>query len=360
MAEPPLLLGGLTSSGDPGPHPRRPRVSRRGRVLVVVLVLVVVGAILTGGALVAARALTRTPAKDFAGPGTGQVVVQVHDGDSLTMIGASLTRAGVVASVAAFRQAADSDPKATSIQAGFYRLRLGMSVREALSALEDPAGLLRSRVSVPEGTSLKTLLPLLAKDTEVPLADLEAAAKTPAALGLPAYAQGQLEGFLFPATYDVPPGTSAVQLLRLLTARFAQAATDVDLVDGAARLGRTPLQIVTIASIIERESAAPKDAASVAAVFYNRLKAGLPLGSEFTVAYTGNDPASPYNTYTHKGFPPGPYDSPGEATLKAALHPANIDALFFVTLPKEGTLFVRTDAQFNALVDRCHAEGGCR
>ena len=95
-------------------------------------------------------------------------------------------------------------------------------------------------------------------------------------------------------------------------------------------------------------------------MFYNRLKAGLGLGSEFTVAYSGNDPKSPYNTYTNKGYPPGPYDSPGQAAITSALNPAPSSALFFVTLPKEGTQFVDTESEFFALQAQCKNEGGCR
>lgn len=335
------------------------RLNRRGRAVLVLLVLAVVGAVLAGGGLLAARLIGR-PAPDYRGPGAGRVVVQVHDGDTATDIGQALATKGVVASVAAFRKAAGADPRAAAIQPGYYVLHARMSARQALALLLDPASRLRTRVSVPEGLSLRTLLPTLADNTNVPLADLQAAAARPAELGLPDYARGQVEGFLFPTSYDVSPDSTAVQLLHQMTARFAATADELHLVAGAAKLGYTPLQVVTIASIIERESAAPQDAPRVAEVFYNRLRAGLPLGSEFTVRYAGGDPASPYNTYTHKGFPPGPYDSPGRNTLLAALHPAAGDALYFVTLPREGTQFVRTEPEFAQLVTRCRVEGGCR
>jgi UPF0755 protein len=336
------------------------RLNRRGRTAVIALVLLLIAGILVGGGLLAVRVVAHSSAPaDFAGPGAGQIVVQVKDGDTATAIGRTLAAKGVVKTVGAFQDVANADPRAAEVQPGFYTLMSHMSARGALALLLDPTARLRSRVTIPEGTSLKELLPRLAQNTPVPLADLIAASKRPATLGLPSYAQGQVEGFLFPATYDVPPNATATQLLTLLTARFTEMAQKLDLVNGAKALGYTPLQVVTIASIIERESAAGPDAPKVAEVFYNRLKAGLALGSEFTVRYAGGDKNSPYNTYTHKGFPPGPYDSPGQTSLQAALHPATGDALFFVTLPKEGTKFVHTEAEFYQLAAQCKAEGGC-
>jgi len=335
-------------------------LTRRGRGMVIVLLLVIVAGIVVAGGVAVEHRLRGTKAADFPGPGTGRTVVQVHEGDSATVIGQTLVSAGVVASVRAFRDAAEADPRSESIAPGYYALRARMQAAAAVQLLLNPAALLRTRVTIPEGTSLKRVLPLLSTDTQVPLAQLQAAVQSPATLGLPSYAGTSVEGFLFPATYDVPPGTSATQLLQMMTSRFAEAASDVGLVAGAQALKITPLQVVTIASIIERESAGPADAAKVARVFYNRLAAGMPLGSEFTVVYSGNDPNSPYNTYTHHGYPPGPYDSPGEATLTAALHPATGSWLYFVTLPKEGDVFVDTGAQFEALQAKCVAEGGCK
>jgi UPF0755 protein len=235
-----------------------------------------------------------------------------------------------------------------------------MSAAAAVTLLLTPSAVVESRFTIPEGTSIKNVPGIIAAHTSVTVAALKAAIAQPASLGLPSYAGNSVEGFLFPATYDVPPGTTATQVLQLMTARFAVAATATDLVAGAQALGLTPLQVVTIASIIQRESASGVDGPKVARVFYNRLKAGMPLGSEFTVAYTGNNPADPYNTYTHTGIPPGPYDSPGQQALTSALHPATGTYLYFVTLPKEGTEFVNTQSQFFALQSQCVAEGGCK
>ncbi|HVV29571.1 MAG TPA: endolytic transglycosylase MltG, partial [Mycobacteriales bacterium] len=297
------------------PKPPKVRLTRRGRVVLLLGIALVVAAVLGVGAVVVGKALHTGSTSDYAGPGTGRVVVQVQAGDSATAIAKTLKAHDVIRSSGAFVDVASNDARAAQIQPGFYALREKMSAEGALTLILDPSSRVSYRVTVPEGTSLKSLLPLLSKGTKITAAELQAAIAKPSDLGLPAYANGSVEGFLFPATYDVPPNATATELLTMMTKRFAQTAQAVDLVAGAQNLGFTPLQVVTIASIIERESAAPADAAKVARVFYNRLAAGMPLGSEFTVRYSGNDDSNPYNTYTHTGFPPGPYDSPGEATL---------------------------------------------
>jgi UPF0755 protein len=341
------------------------RLTRRGRGVIIGTVGLVVVVILGVAAYAGARALhlsgsSSASAKDYSGNGSGSVTVLVDDGDTVTAIGTTLVRDGVVASLGAFQNAAQADSRATSIQPGSYLLHREMSAANALTLLLDPKSRVQSSFTVPEGTSIARLPDLIAKTTKLTAADVSAALAKPATLMLPSYADGQPEGFLFPATYDVPPGSTATQVLQQMVTRFEQAASGTNLVSGSQALGLTPRQVIIIASVIQRETAAPADAPKVARVFYNRLQAGLGLGSEFTVAYSGNDPKSPYNTYTNKGYPPGPYDSPGQAAIVAALHPATGDWLFFVTLPKEGTQFVETENQFFALQQRCKDEGGCK
>lgn len=344
-------------------------LTRRGRLTVLAVVAVVMVAILGGGAFAAVQhfggSTTASGPKDYAGDGTGRVVVQVTKGDTATAIAQTLAGKGVVASVDAFVQAATANPKSTSIQPGVYALRMHMSGAAAVALLLTPAAEVTARVTIPEGASVTTRDPgrnipaLVAAATHIPLAQLHAAIAAPSTLGLPSYAAGNVQGFLFPATYNVPPGSTATQALRLMTARFAQAATDTELVAGAQARGLTPLQVVTLASIIQGESASAADGPKVARTFYNRIQAGLPLGSEFTVNFAGNDPASPYNTYTHKGIPPAPFDSPGQEAITSALHPASGTYLFFITLPQEGDVFVNTEKEFFDLQAKCKAEGGC-
>lgn len=349
-----MSLGELWSEAAAGPPLHRPR-----RPWIRLIVFAGVVSLLLAALGYAAGQLLRTPPADYPGPGSGVALVDVPPGASLAAIAGVLAHDGVVETSTAFLTAAAGNPRSIDIQAGLYRCRYRMSAAEALAVLTNPADLVRYRVTIPEGTSLKTLLPLLAAATHLPLSSFAAAVGDPAALQLPTYARGHVEGFLFPATYSVTPGTPAVAVLRLMVARFEAEAAAVHLVSRAAALGRTPLQVVIIASILERESAGAAEDPMAAEVFYNRLRAGLPLGSEFTVAYSGNDPASPYNTYTHRGFPPGAYDSPGQTTLLAALHPTPGPWRYFVTLPGGRTLFEDTQAGFFAAQAQCRALGGC-
>ncbi len=326
----------------PGPTKRLPKPV--GLLIVgLVLLALVVGVLLGGKALVGS--FRSNP--DFDGAGTGQVVVQVRSGDSAREIAATLLEKGVVKSIGAFTEVAADEPKSRGLQPGFYQLREMMSAEAALTLLLDPAARLRGRVTIPEGTSVAGALELIAKNTEVSLPDLKAAAANPAVLGLPSYARGKLEGLLFPATYDVEPGTSAVEVLQTMVQRFDEEAETVDLVAGAQALGRTPYEILIVASLIERESRVDDELPKVARVIYNRLQKRIPLGIDAAVLYglgrragglTSSDlrKDTPYNTRIKQGLPPTPIANPGAAALEAALAPEDGDILYYVLADKEG------------------------
>ncbi len=341
----------LILARDNGTPPRRSRSTLLILIGVLVLLLVAVG-------YVAARTVGLIDAPDYSGPGAGNVVVEVKAGDSAGAIGATLEQAGVVKSAAAFRAAAAANDRSRTIGPGYYRLRERMKASLALALMLDPSSLVRSHVVIPEGLTLDQTLARIARDTDISLADLRRVAASPGALGLPDYAHGRLEGFLFPATYDFPPHTSAEQVLQAMVARFRQAAADVDLVAAARAAGRSPYDVVIVASLVEREAKVSADYPKVARVVYNRLAHGMRLQFDSTVNYalkanktsvTDQDlkVASPYNTYLHAGLPPGPIASPGERALQAALHPASGGWLYFLTVDKAGhTTFVNTYAEF--------------
>jgi UPF0755 protein len=344
--------------------------ARKRRPLGIAVALVVLLAVV-GGAVLGGRTLLHTiggPAADYSGAGSGDVTVQVARGATAAGIGETLRTAGVVRSAKAFRNAAKADPRALRIQPGYYRLRLRMKARLALDLLLDPAARLRSRVTIPEGTSLARTLELIAKNvSDVPLASLREAAANPAALGLPAYANGKVEGFLFPATYDIEPGTSAVDVLRTLVQEFQVRAERLQLAERAAALRITPYQALVIASLVEGETGDASDRGKVARVVYNRLKRPMRLQFDSTVKYayalTGVtktrllykdlDIASPFNTYRHDGLPPAPISSPGEAALEAALSPTPGPWLYFVVIDTQGrSAFATTATEFAALKAR--------
>ena len=171
----------------------------------------------------------------------------------------------------------------------------------------------------------------------------------------------------------MPPNAKAIDVLKMFAARFNQEIASINLTQGAAALGKTPNQIVTVASIIEAEAAGASDRGKIARVIYSRLQdtGQFPtLGLDSTVrfalgGYTGPlkqsqlATDSPYNTRLKPGLPPGPIDNPGEAALLAALHPTAGPWLYFVTLPKENqTFFAVTNSEFATLEQRLRAEGG--
>lgn len=337
---------------------RRHRRRRPWAVIVSLLVLagLVVGIVVGGQALLG---LIDPSSRDYAGQGSGEVEVRVKDGDTLSDIARTLVDAGVIASIGPFIDAAETDPAAMGIQPGVYGLREKMSGQAALDRLLDPVARLVSRVTVPEGLTAAATLARLADATGVPVEELQAAATAdPAAFGLPAWTNGSLEGFLFPATYDFEPETPAVEMLRAMVARANQAFTELQI--PADRLQ----EVLTEASIVQAEAASPEDMAKVARVLENRIAIDMPLQLDTTVNYangksgittTAEDRAnpSPYNTYVHSGLPPGPISNPGEVALQAALAPADGNWLFFVVVdPDTGeTRFAATAEEHAANVE---------
>lgn len=296
---------------------------------------------------------------DYHGQGHGSVIVQVKSGDTASDIGDQLASQHVVKSAAAFTDAARGDDRSRLIQVGYYRMRLQMSGQAALDLMLSPTSRVDSSVTIPEGYRASQILATIAAHSKLTTAALAQAYKNTAALGLPSYANGHAEGYLFPATYSVTPGTTAPSILHDMTSKFAQEANAVGLVKGAAALHMSPGAIVIVASLIQAEASRAQDMPKVARVIYNRLKDGMMLQFDSTLHYALNSTGhvtttqqqrasnSKYNTYKFYGLPPTAIDSPGELALKAALHPATGSWLYFVTVNlRTGlTLFATTFAQ---------------
>jgi UPF0755 protein len=367
--------GGYPHDGDhldadtAGPHdddipivPFDPRSSRRRRrrplaLLVSLLVLggLVAGIVIGGQKLLG---LIDPSAQDFTGQGSGEVEIRVREGDTLSDIARTLVDAGVIASIGPFIDAAEAEPDATGIQPGVYSLREEMSGRSALDRMLDPAARLVSRITVPEGLTAAATFVRLSEATGRPVEEFEAAAADTAALGLPEWAAGSVEGFLFPATYDLEPDTTPAQIVQAMVARAQQAFADLQIPEDRLR------EVLTEASIIQAEAASAEDMAKVARVLENRIAIDMPLQLDTTVNYangksgittTAEDRAnpSPYNTYVHSGLPPGPISNPGEQALQASLTPAEGDWLFFVVVdPDTGeTRFAATAEEHAANVE---------
>jgi UPF0755 protein len=323
---------------------------------------------------------------DFSGQTAhDQVVVEVKAGETAAAIGRSLKAAGVVKSVDAFITAANADPASGGIQVGFYQLQKEMRAADALAVLVDPQNIVKTTVAVPEGLRVVDVVDILAKRTGFKKAQFEKALQDPA-IGLPDYAKGNPEGYLFPATYAFGPQDKPVDMIAKMVARWKQAAADNDLESQSAALGYTPAQIMTIASLVQAEGRGA-DMPKIARVIYNRLEGpgskqgtnGLlqidatvnyALGRKGVATVTSDETQntdSPYNTYVHAGLPPGPIEAPGDEAIQAATHPAEGDWYYYVTVNlKTGeTKFAQTYDEFltykQELQDYCQNEsaGAC-
>jgi UPF0755 protein len=319
--------------------PRTARARRRRRPVAVLFTLVLLAGVVVGIVLGGQRLLQLIDptARDYTGQGTGTVQIRVQEGDTLSDIARTLVSADVIASTGPFVDAAETNAASVGIQPGVYGMRQQMSGQAALDLLLDPVTRLLSRVTLPEGLTVERTLAKVAEETGRPLAEFEAAADDPAALGLPAYANGLLEGFLFPATYDFEPDDTPVDMLRAMVARSQQAFGDLRIAEADR------LTVLTKASLVQAEASSAEDMAKVARVLENRLAIGMALQLDTTVNYangkggittTAGDRQnpSPYNTYVHPELPPGAINNPGEDALRAVLNPAPGDWLFFVVV----------------------------
>jgi len=335
---------------------RGDRDRRRKRRRTTALVALAVCAVLFGGGavLVGSQAsslvASLTDSGDYEGTGSGDVDVTIPAGASGRTIASTLAEAGVVKTSGAFLTAAAEEPASTSIQPGTYRLRSEMSAASALALLLDPSSRQSLQVQIIEGNLASQIFQKLSEASGRPVSDYEAAAKDPA-LGLPAAANGSVEGYLFPATYTYDLDSTPLEQLQAMVTRATQAMDEVGFPADPAERHR----LLTEASLVQKEGANAEDMAKVARVIENRITAGQPLQFDTTVNYatgktglttTAEDRAStsPYNTYLYPGLPPGPIASPGEDAMRAALQPAEGTWLYFVvTDPTTGaTAFADT------------------
>jgi len=321
--------------GSSGAAKGKPSVIRR--IVVIVLALAVIG----GGVAVAYKALKPVvegflESNDYPGPGTGQIRVTVDQGAGGSAIAKTLAEQDVVKSSKAFIEAANNDPKSAGIQPGVYEMKKQMKASDALAILVDPKNRLVTRVTIPEGLWATEIYAKLSKSSGIPMAQYTAAAKKVDELGLPPSAKGNLEGYLFPASYEFGPTATALDQLKQMV---AESTKRLD------ALGITPdrmERVVTVASLVEGEAQLDSDRPKVARVVENRLAAKMSLGFDSTVNYIFKkrgvptqemlDSNNPYNTRRFTGLPPGPISNPGESALEAAASPVAGPWLYFVTV----------------------------
>lgn len=294
---------------------------------------------------------------DYSGNGTGVVDVTIKTGDTGRSVAAMLAAAGVTKSYDAFYNLITSQHPIPTFQPGTFRLASKMSAKSALAALLNPANHVLNKVTVPEGTTVAGVLTRIAAVTGIPLATLQAAAADYKSFGLPAQAPN-LEGYLFPATYNFSPTASAHDILqRMVSETFSR-------LDHAGVAVADRHRILTMAGLIQKEARLTPDFYKVSRVFYNRIAQGMNLESDATVSYGAGsstitttpaqraDASNLYNTYVHPGLPIGPISNPGGVAIDAALHPADGPWLYFVLVNGDTgqTVFSTTLAEHQAAV----------
>ncbi len=372
------LLGEAPPDGaGRGRTGRRGGRRHRGTVPKLIVILVVVAGILGGGIYGAGKVIGRIAggesAADYAGPGDGSVIIQIQAGSTARDIARVLASADVVRTPAAFVDAAASDERSRSIQPGFYKLRQRERAVDALATLLDARSHALFRLTISEGMTARQVFTTLADRTGQPMSAIEDVVKHPAPLQLPSYATG-IEGYLFPFTYDLQPGASVATTMKMFVDRFRSETASLNIEAGSAALGRSPQDVVTIASIIEREVKNPDEGPKVARVIYNRLAdtsgAFRRLDLDSTTRYALNEyegpltqsqlnANNPYNTRKVAGLPPGAISNPGRWALESALHPAAGSWMYFVSLPKSNvTIFATTEREWQDALARYKSEGG--
>ena len=351
------------SSPRPGAlPPLRPR--RRGRR---VAILLVVGVALALAVLGAVQVLAPPPALS-----SGPLTVEIPPQQGVLGIARTLEAAGVVRSGHAFVALAVLRGTARSLKAGEYEIPPGTSLLATLQLLE--AGKVKPHLIVlPEGFTLRELARQIETEALAPAADVLRVAGSRSfaeSLGIDA---DSLEGYLFPDTYRVTKGMRIEEILGRIVERFRNKVATPDVLERARARGLTLHELVTFASIVEKETGVPEERPIIAGVFWNRLRRDMPLQADPTVAYAvGKDGQAPtradlqvdhpFNTYRNRGLPPGPIASPGRAAIEAALAPAAVPYLFFVSIDDRRHHFSVTLEEHNQAVARyrSRSSGGSR
>jgi UPF0755 protein len=295
---------------------------------------------------------------------SGNARVTVPSGASMRLAADSLEAAGVIGSAKLFSAYAKITKRDRSIKAGTYILDRRASWDEIVDALVAGKGIVFT-VTIPEGWDLRTIIPSVAKVMKVDSAALEVAVRDTALLRRLGVPTPTLEGYLFPETYLLPEGSDALPIVRRLVAEFERRwkpEWDAQL----QKLGLSRHQVMTLASIVEKEARVASERPTISAVYHNRLKRGMMLQADPTVLYALGrhenrvlyrhlEVKSPYNTYRNVGLPPGPIASPGSASIEAALFPAEVPFLYFVAHPDGHHEFRTTVREHNEAVRQMRA-----
>jgi uncharacterized YceG family protein len=369
-AEPEPALGATrirgrhrTIASPPGDAPVGMRRARRWRrpLALGLLLLVIAGVLWLLNALV----------QPFGGAGEGRVTLRIPEGASARDIGDRLDAAGVVDSGAVFALRAMVSGKRDDLRSGRHVLARGMSYSAAISALTTVPKARRApvttKIAIPEGLSRSEIASRV-RSTAIEGSYLAATKRAPAGFSPRRYGAPRrprsLEGFLFPATYELRPNQTVRSLVRQQLDVFEQKIATVRMRRARAR-NLSTYDVLIIASMVEREAQLARERRAISAVIHNRLREGMPLGIDATTRYATNNWTRPlrqseleadsaYNTRRNTGLPPTPIGNPGLASIRAAANPSASKALYYVVKP--GTCgehaFSSTEAQFQRDVQR--------
>jgi UPF0755 protein len=378
---------------------RRPTKKRKKNRKFLWIGMVVVLALIAAGGYYGIRQIADIGNyDDYPGNGESDVVIGVENGDSTGDIAAALVEAEVVASSSAFVVAAEADDRVRSVQPGYYVMKTKSSGKAAVGQIVNPEARV-GNLQITPGTQLHDITKtdggvnpgivtelaeascadLNGKSTCVPADQLWASVGKAdlAKLGVPDWAVGpasraeperRLEGLIMPGVYDVRPGANADELWKELVGDSATRMQAVGMPDVTAETGYTPYQVLTIASLVERE-AIEKDFRKVSRVTYNRLAKPMRLQYDSTVNYVLDRPtirtndsdrekAGPYNTYENTGLTPTPISAPSEKAIEAAVTPEQGPWLYFVRCQTDGTsCFAVTNEEHQQNVDEAQDRG---
>jgi len=323
------------------------------RLFALLIVVLAVGAVLAGSVVFGRL---HEPYKGYT---AAEQFVDIPSGAGSADIGRRLVDAGVVQNLLVFRAAMWRSGRARSLKAGEYRFTEAMSAAQVVDKLARGDVHVR-RLTFPEGLTILDMAKIYEARGVGRSADFVKAASDASSVKDLDPQAPDLEGYLYPETYAIPRGTPPSKLVDLMVARF-RAAYSSDLQARARSQGLTTRQVVTIASLVEKEAAQEDERRLIAAVYRNRLRIGMGLQADPTVIYSlqkagrydGNirredlEINSPYNTYKYPGLPPGPIASPRKASLEAALDPADVRYIYFVSRNDGSHAFATTLAEHN-------------
>jgi len=310
-------------------------------------IAVVAAIVLVLGIIVYSKISTANLMKKAVLPGSAEsktVSFEIKPGETVGIVATNLRKQGIISDSDLFVAYASKTETDKKIKAGVYSLNTKMSVKDILEVFVSGA---RSEIwiTIPEGWRIDQIADYLEKQGLFKAQDFIGAAKvgsfssTPFLSGLSG--NTTLEGYLFPDTYKVYADAKPEDVIQEMLDNFGKKVTPA-MMDQANQKGFTLHQFITLASIVEKESAHSEDIRKIASVYYNRLEAGMPFQSDATITYITKRPDasptieetqidSPYNTYLHKGLPPGPVGNPGLEAMQATLNPETTDYLFFVS-----------------------------